>query len=339
MNRKRVSIKDVAELAGVSYQTVSKVLNGQAHVSAEKIERILASARELGYKPNRQARNLRAQRSHLIGYSWESGTLDVANFILDKFLTSMVEEAEAAGYHLLPFPYREGEDQIQGYRDLIEAGQVDGFVISSVNYNDPRAAYLLSQSFPFVAFGRSNANHDFPWVDVDGTAGVRLAVEHLLARGHRRIAALAWPETSRVGNERLSGYTAALAAAGLTPDPAWIVRAQGTYELARANTERLLDLHPERRPTAIITMNDVMAIGAIQAAQARGLTVGSDLAVIGFDDVPVAPYLMPPLTTIRQPIAEIGRKIVEMLVKIIRGETLAERQVLFRPQLIVRASG
>jgi DNA-binding LacI/PurR family transcriptional regulator len=216
---------------------------------------------------------------------------------------------------------------------------VDGFVISSVNYNDPRASYLLAQPFPFVAFGRASGEYDFPWVDVDGTAGVRLAVEHLLARGHRKIAALAWPETSRVGNERLSGYTAALAAAGLMPDPAWVIRAHGTYELARANTDRLLELPQAQRPTAVVTMNDVMAIGALQAAQARGLTVGSDFAVVGFDDSPVAQYLWPPLTTVHQPISESGHKIVEMLVRTIRGETLTERQVLLQPQLIVRASG
>ncbi len=338
MNRKRVSIKDVAAVAGVSYQTVSKVLNGQAHVSPEKIERILASARELGYKPNRQARNLRAQRSHLIGYSWLPTRPDQVNHILDRFLTSMVEEANAAGYYLLPFPYREGELQVGSYRDLIESGQVDGFVLSSVNYNDPRLGYLIEEGFPFVAFGRSHSAQRYHWVDVDGEAGLRLATEHLLGRGHRRIAALAWPEDSRVGNDRLQGYFSALSAAGVTPAPEWIARGEGTFEFGYAATQRWLALPARERPTALVAMSDTMAIGAIHAAQTEGLTVGRDLAVVGFDDAPMAQYLWPPLTTIRQPMRTVGRKCVEILLKAIAGRAPEPEHILLLPELIVRAS-
>jgi len=338
VNKKRVSLKDVAELAGVSYQTVSKVLNGQVHVAPETLTRIQDAARQLAYKPNRQARNLRVQRSHLIGYSWEPSEAGQANFILDTFLTSMVAEAEAAGYHLLPFPYRGGQDLIQGYQDLIDAGYVDGFVLTSVNYDDPRVQFLVERQFPFVAFGRSNPDLDYLWVDVDGEAGLRAATQHLLERGHRRIAALAWPEDSRVGNERLGGYFGALAAAGITPRPEWIVRGEGTFAFAFAATQRWLGLEPERRPTAVVAMSDTMAIGALHAAQHQGLTVGRDLAIVGFDDAPMAEYLWPPLSSIRQPIREAGRRCVELLTKTIDGQPLAERHVLLMPELIVRAS-
>jgi DNA-binding LacI/PurR family transcriptional regulator len=340
MNKKRISIKDVAELAGVSYQTVSKVLNGQNHVSAEKVNRIHSAAAELGYRVNRQARNLRTQRAHMIGYSWRPDPPGQANHILDTFLTSMVQEADEAGYHFLPFPYREGhDDQIRSYRELIDAGQVDGFVISSVIYDDPRVRFLQEQSVPFVAFGHFEADSVFPWVDVDGEAGVRMATEHLLARGHRRIALLGWPEDSRVGNERARGYFTALQAAGVVPDAAWVHRGEGSFEMAYEMTEHLLQLEADRRPTAIVAVSDTMAIGAIHAGQTRGLTVGRDLAVVGFDDAPMAQYLWPPLTTVRQPIREVGHQCVGLLLALLTGQAPAQQQLMLSPKLVVRASG
>ncbi len=335
---KRVSLKDVAAKAGVSFQTVSKVLNGQSHVLPETAERVWKAARQLDYRPNHNARNLRAQRSRMIGYSWEPEKPNQANHILDMFLTSMVEEAEAAGYHLLPFPFKQGENLIAGYRELIDSGRVDGFVISSVNYHDPRAAYLLERQFPFVAFGRSGPELDFPYVDVDGAAGLRMATDHLIASGHRRIAVLAWPDHSRVGNDRLEGYKAALSAYGLRLDPELVTRQEGTFDNARAATGRWLSLESGRRPTGIVALTDTMAIGALQAGQAKGLAIGRDLAIVGFDNSPMAEYLSPPLTSVSQPIRAVGHKCVEILIAQLKGEPLPERQVLFKPELILRAS-
>lgn len=334
----KVTLKAVAARAGVSYQTVSKVLNGQLQVSSETHQRILEAAQSLGYRPNQIARNMRAGRSFMIGYSWVQTSPDQVNHILDQFLSSMVREAEAAGYHLLPFPFHEGEEQVDAYRELIATRRVDGFVLTSVDYNDPRIHFLLERGFPFVAFGRSNPELDFPWVDVDGAAGTRQAVEYLLARGHRRIAALAWPESSRVGNDRLEGYFQAMQAAGVSLCPHCLLRGEGTFEVGREMTLRLLDLPAGERPTALIALNDTMAIGAMYAARERGLEVGRDLAVIGFDDAPMVQYLYPPLTSIRQPIAQAGRKCVEMLVTLLEGKPLGERHVLLAPRLILRAS-
>lgn len=336
--KKRVTIKDVASKAGVAYQTVSKVMNGRAHVLPDTEARIWAAAQELGYKPNHNARNLRTQRSRMIGYSWSSSETEQPNHILHMFLTSMVSEAELAGYHLLPFPYREGEDQVAGYRELIDSGRVDAFVITSVNYADPRANFLVEQNFPFVAFGRSGAHDHFPYVDVDGAAGLRLATEHLISRGHRRIAVLAWPETSRTGNDRLSGYLDAMRSASLEVRPDLIARGDWKFEFGYTATERWLTCSPEQRPTAIVAVSDIMAVGAIHAAQSRGLTIGRELAVAGFDDVPMAEYLWPPLTSVRQPIREAGRKCVEILAALLAGQVPAQPQVLLQPELIVRAS-
>jgi DNA-binding LacI/PurR family transcriptional regulator len=225
-----------------------------------------------------------------------------------------------------------------GYRELIDAGKVDGFVLTSVNYHDPRVSFLLERKFPFVAFGRSDEAVDLPYVDVDGAAGLRQAVEHLITKGHRRIAVLAWPEGSRVGDERLHGYTAALRAAGLPIDLDLIARGEGNFDFARATTERWLVREADRRPTGIVAFNDAMAVGAAHAAQAQGLTIGRDLAIIGFDDAPIAQYFLPPLTSIRQPIREAGHKCVEMLVALLEGKPLAEKHFLLTPELVVRQS-
>jgi DNA-binding LacI/PurR family transcriptional regulator len=336
--KRRVTLKDVAAQAGVTYQTVSKVINGRTHVLPETEARIWAAARALGYKPNTSARNLRTQRSRLIGYSWVPSRPDQANHILDMFLTSMVEEAEAAGYHLLPFPYREGEDCVGPYRELIDTARVDGFVLSSINYADPRLAFLQEQQFPFVAFGRSGPADAFPFVDVDGAGGLRQATEHLIALGHRCIAVLAWPVGSRVGDDRLGGYLAAMRAAGLPVDPELVARGQGEFDLGLAAAGRWLDRPPAARPTAIVALDDTLAIGAMHAAQARGLRPGQDVDVIGFDDSPMAQYLWPPLSSVRQPIREAGRKCVEILTGLLTGRALPACQVLLAPQLILRAS-
>jgi len=334
----KTTLKQVAALAGVSYQTVSKVLNKQAQVSKDTEKRIHEAVRELGYRPNQIARNMRAKRSFMIGYSWAQTSPTQVNYILDQFLTSMVREAEAAGYHLLPFPFREGDGLVDAYRELIDTGRVDGFVLSSINYNDPRITFLLDRKFPFVAFGRSNPELDFPYVDVDGFDGIRRATQYLISGGHQHIAIVAWPENSRVGNDRVRGYFESMQAAGIGICAEWIERGEGTFEFGREAAWRLLRLPAAIRPTAVISLNDTQAIGVLHVAREEGLEVGGELAIIGFDDAPMSQYLFPALTTVRQPIQEAGRKCVEILVSRMKGEEPGEHQVLLLPELIVRAS-
>jgi DNA-binding LacI/PurR family transcriptional regulator len=167
---------------------------------------------------------------------------------------------------------------------------------------------------------------------------VRRAVTHLLELGHQRIACLAWPEASLTGQYRLDGYQEALHSAGLQVDPAWIIRIENDYYYAHQSTQTWLDLPADRRPTAVVALTDLMAIGVINAATDAGLAVGRDLSVIGFDDAPITGYLRPALTSLRQPIAEIGERVVTMLIDLVRGETPSPSQVLLQPRLIVRDS-
>jgi DNA-binding LacI/PurR family transcriptional regulator len=340
MIKRHVTLKEVANSAGVSYQTVSKVLNRQIHVSKETEDRIWQAARTLGYRPSFVARSLRTQRAFTIGYSWPPSSPDQENIVLDQFLQSMFLAAEERGYYLLCFPYHEDADKhLATYAELIETRRVDGFVLSNIEYNDPRVQLLLERNFPFVGFGRSNPELIFPWIDVDGGLGIHQSMAHLLNKGHRRIAALAWPSDSRVGNNRMEGYFSALQEAGITPDPDWIKRGEGVFDFGYKATLELLDLPEDCRPTALIALNDMMALGASKAAKDRGLVVGSDFAVTGFDDAPMVQYTYPPLTTLRQPIAEIGQRIISMLVEYINLEAMPQNPtILVAPQLIVRES-
>jgi DNA-binding LacI/PurR family transcriptional regulator len=340
MAKRHVTLKHVATAAGVSYQTVSKVLNQQMQVSKETEDRIGEAVRALGYHPSYTARSLRTQRSLTIGYSWPPSPPGQENLILDQFLQSMFSAAEERGYYLLCFPFHiDPEKHLATYSALIESRRVDGFILSNIEYNDPRIVLLLEKNFPFVAFGRSNPELVFPSIDVDGGLGIRQAVSHILEKGHRKIAALAWPKDSRVGNNRMEGYFSVLQEAGIVPEPDWIKRGEGCFDFGYRATLELISLPKKVRPSALVALNDMMAIGALQAAKDRGLSVGLDFAVAGFDDAPMVQYTFPPLTTVRQPIAEIGRRIIPMLMEYINSgyppDPISE---LIAPQLVARGS-
>jgi len=332
------TIKDVAKDAGVSIATVSYVLNDSGAVGDDTRQRVLQTVQKLGYRPSVIAKGLQARKSRMIGYSWRPVPPDQFNPILEKFIHSMAEAAARHDYHVLTFPCPDPHDEVDVYREMVGSGRVDGFVLPNTNLNDRRIRYLLDEGFPFIAFGRSNLEWDFPWVDVDGADGLQQAVNHLVELDHQNIACLAWPEASLTGQYRLDGYRAAMSSAALPVDPTWVIRIQNDYQHACRATQTWLNLPPDRRPTAVVALTDLMAIGVINAATDAGVTVGQDLAVVGFDDAPIAGYLRPSLTSLRQPIAEVGERVVTMLIDLVRGETLSPAQVLLRPRLIVRDS-
>lgn len=333
-----ITIHDVAKEASVSIATVSYVLNDSRRVGDETRTRVLQAITRLGYRPNITARNLQASKTRLLGYSWRPVPPSQFTPVLDQFWQAMAQAAAHHDYRILAFPTATPQEELVVYEEMMLSGQVDGFVLSNTNLEDPRVRALLSARFPFVAFGRSNPAWDFPWVDVDGRAGIRMALEHLIAGGHRRIGCLAWPAPSLTGRYRLEGYHEALAAANLPAPEAWVMRIENTYDEAYAGAQRLLALSPAQRPTAIVAFSDLMAMGAINAATDAGVTVGRDVAVVGFDDAPVARFLRPPLTSLRQPVAEVGERLVTMLIDLVNGRSVADPHVLLLPELIARAS-
>ena len=332
------TIKDVAREAGVSIATVSYVLNDSGAVSEPTRQRVLQAVEWLDYRPSVIAKGLQARESRMFGYSWRPVAPDQFNPILEKFIHGMAEAAARHGYHVLTWPSTEPSSEVAPYREMVESGRVDGFILSNTNLDDPRARYLLDVDFPFVAFGRSNPDWDFPWVDVDGTDGVKQLVNHLLKLGHRRIACLAWPEPSLTGYYRLQGYLLAMAAAGQSVDPTWVIYVEYDYYSAYQAAQTWLALPADRRPTAVVALSDLMAIGVMNAAADAGLEVGRELAVAGFDDAPITSYLRPPLTSLRQPITRVGELAVTMLIDLVHGRELDPAHILLSPELIVRDS-
>lgn len=338
LNVAGITIRDVAREAGVSTATVSYVLNDSRPVGDEARERVLAAVKLLGYRPNITARNLQASETRLIGYSWRPTPPDQFNPVLDKFLQAIAEAAARHNYRILAFPSIDVHEELSAYEEMMLIGQVDGFILTNTNFNDERVLALVKNRFPFVSFGRANEDWDFLWIDVDGAAGMLAAVRHLVSQGHRRVAFLAWPDQSQTGHYRLHGFLAGMAEAGLTVDEAWIQLAGNFHDQSYAATQQLLALPPDRRPSAVIASSDLMAMGVINAGWDAGLEVGRDLAIVGFDDAPVARFLQPALTTLAQPIYDIGERLVTMLIDEIHGLPHPERQILRAPTLVVRSS-
>jgi len=338
--QKQTTLKDVAEKANVSFQTVSKVLNKKARVTAETEKRIYEAITALDYHPNFTARSLRVQKSKTIGYSWIPARPGRYNPILDEFLQGMFQTAELHGYNFLCFPYhQDAQMRLVNYKELIKSRRVDAFVLSTVNHEEPSTNFLVENKIPFYAFGRATGEENFPYIDVDGGAGLQFAVEHLAQQGHQRIGALAWPSDSRVGNDRMEGYFDAVQKHNLLLDYHLVFRGEGTQAAGYAGLERLLALPADIRPTAVVTMNDEMAFGVIAKLQELGLVVGKDFGVVGFDDVPAARLSNPSLSSIHQPADRIGNLIMERLIVWLEtGKYPDPAKELITPELMVRES-
>jgi LacI family transcriptional regulator len=256
-----------------------------------------------------------------------------------ELLAGIGNEAASHDYDLLVSTHPpDTPEEAQAYERLVKERRVDGVLVTRTRINDVRIAYLLEQDFPFAAFGRTQVDGAFPCVDVDGGLGVFNATRHLIELGHRDIAIILPPADLMFTVHRRAGFYRALEMNGLTVEEAWEENGDLTERGGYAAVSRLLE--GSRRPTAIVACNDLMAMGVMRAAREQGLHVGSDLSVIGFDDIPLAEHAHPSLTTVCQPIYEIGRRVCRMLVRILSGELLGtnEFQVLFEPQLVMRDS-
>ena len=330
------TLADVAERAGVSRQTVSNALNNPDLLRADTLARVRQAIAEMGYSPNRAARNLRTRTSSLIGLRFGPAQEGTANATMDRFVHSLVEASELAGYHVLLFPGDDDDEAVTGYDNLLRSTAVDAFVITDTYLGNPQAAWLTRQRAPFVAFGRPWHDHTarHPWVDVDGAAGTRLATEHLLAQGHTRIAWIGWRKDNPIGEDRRSGWFNAMHDQGLSTT-GLASRVEDTINSGAEAAAVLLD---ESEPTAFVCASDTLAMGVLHTLWIRQLAPGTDIAVVGFDDSQVAQVFPVGLTSVRQPLEDVAVEIVRVLGSLLNHQPVQERGVLLTPTLVVRES-
>ncbi len=332
----KVTLKTIASEVGLSVTTVSRALAGYDDVNEETRQRIMEIAQRLGYQPNLTARHLRSKFTNTIGMVIPRTPYFSDSFFME-LLAGVGRQASEYGYDLLLSVQVPGEEELVAYRRMVAGSRVDGMAIARVLSNDPRIEYLKEVHHPFVAFGCSSSENNYPYIDVDGATGIRQVVEYFVSQGHRQIALILAPGELAFTAHRFNGYRQGLDEAGLLYRDEYVVRGNLTQQSGAEAARRLLTL--SEPPTAILACNDLMALGAMSALAERGLVVGQDVTVSGFDDIPAAANAQPPLMTVRQPIYDIGRRLMDMLIPILRGEPLDQPHVLIAPQVIIRASG
>jgi LacI family transcriptional regulator len=328
-----VSIRDVAIRAGVSVGTVSNVLNRADKVSPAAAQRVLAAIEELGYVRNDAARQLRAGRSTSVGLI----VLDVRNPFFTDVARGAEDAAAIAGLSVLVGNSDENVARESAYLDLFEEQRVHGVLISPFGDVTPRLARLRSRGIPAVLVDRLSADRAFSSVSVDDVAGGRLAVEHLLDAGRRRIAFVGGPLEIRQVSDRLEGARQAVNAGNATLEV--LTTAALTVLEGRLIGQELLARPAADRPDALFAANDLVAMGLLQALVMNGtLLVPGDIALIGFDDIDFASAAVVPLSSVRQPSQLIGETALRILLEEAADPDLAPQQVVFQPELVVRAS-
>lgn len=335
------TIRDVARYANVSVGTVSNVLNGSSLVKEETRQRVLDAIRALDFHPKAAARSLSTQRTNTIGMIRtelrpQRNRIESDPFVLDLIdgiTNAAIESSIGLTFWTIPV----GRREMELYRRLVNSRQIDGLILFALREQDPRIAFLQERDFPFVTFGRLHPQEGTNWIDLDGAYGIELAVRHLIELGHRRIGYISPPHEQYLALLRWEGFVKAMGEAGLSIDPQLVYEGDFSEKSGQIAAHVFLD-HPQP-PTAIICNNDRMAFGAMRSIQSRGLVVGKDVSVVGFDDIALARYSHPPLTTLSQPTHEIGKALFELLIALINRqpvESLGGK--LFKPELIVRQS-
>ncbi|MCL6610231.1 MAG: LacI family transcriptional regulator [Peptococcaceae bacterium] len=326
------TIKDVADLAGVNPSTVSRVLNNAGlAVKEETRQRIMEAVRILNYKPNAVARSLRTRFTQLLGM--------VIPDISNPFFSILFKGAEAAasekGFNIILGNTDDQKAREEALIQELRDRQVDGLILATAQV-DGALENMSLEGYPYVFVNRRPRETAGRYVVADNIKGAKLAIDHLVALGHTRIAHISGPLYTDVGLARLEGYRLALKDHGLPFSFENVVESEHNEEAGYWSALELFRKSPE--VTAIFAANDPIAIGVMTAVYERGLEIPGDISLVGYNDLPVVSKLRPPLTSVRLPLFEMGYKAAEMLIKIISGEPLEQDGIVLEPRLMVRES-
>jgi LacI family transcriptional regulator len=332
MSRRRVTIDDVADLAGVSYQTVSRVINDRPDVSDATRERVQKIIDEIGYRPSHIARSLATARTATIGLV----VPDISNPFFSVLARGAEQVASERGFTVLLSSTAEDVSREVEVLHMLDERYVDGVIVCGFRQTDDLLRQALAQFKAVVLVNRKLEGRSFPAVLVDDVLGGYLVTQHLLEQGHTAIGFLTGPANSYSGARRLEGYYKALAEVDIEPDPDWIRHCTPTYIHGQEAAQKFVGAHPEL--TALFCHNDLVALGALRGCNELGLDVPEDMAVAGFDDIMMAGIVTPALTTCHVPREELGRLAALMLLDCIEKKVKDCGEVLVRPELTIRAS-
>jgi LacI family transcriptional regulator len=326
------TIREVAEIAGVSYATVSHVINNTRVVSPETRQRVMDAMAELNYRPNALARSLRQGKTNTLGLVLP----DSANPFFAEISRSIEDEAFNKGYSVFLCNTELDTRRELFYVDVLSKKQVDGIIFVAAGDQADSLDFLAREGMPVVMIDRNIPNVEVDAVLTDHQLGGFLATRHLLQLGHKLIACIAGPSSITPSAERITGYRNALEQVDIPYDEKLVIRGDYHSQSGMDITHSILQMDP--RPTAIFALNDLMALGALRAAAEAGCSIPGDLAVVGYDDLELSQFTNPPLTTIAQPKKEIGLQAVSLLVERISQNNRPPRRLVLPPELIVRRS-
>ena len=325
------TIYDVARVAGVSTSTVSHVLNGTRHVSDATKQRVEQVMAELRFRPNSLARGLVRQETQTIALI----VPDNVNPFFAELARGVEDHGFRAGYNVLLCNSDRNREKELAYLDMLVSKRVDGIIYMTMHKDIDQLQTMLNHRIPVVTFDREYEGMDA--ILLDNAAGGYAATQHLIELGHRRIACIAGPDAITRSNGRIQGYEQALSDAGLPCDPDLLQAGNWTYESGFAAAQRLLALRTP--PTAIFACNDMMAVGVMTSLHQQGCIVPDDISVVGFDDVALSAYVVPPLTTFSTPLSGVGQTLCQILLARINEETSAEPQrIVVGGELVIRRS-
>ncbi len=336
MNRSP-TLEEIAKLAGVSRSTVSRVVNDHPHVRNGVRERVWEVIHETGYQPHAAARSLVTRRSRIVGVIIpEALTTLFTDPFFSHLLSGVTQTCNSKRYDLMLSLFNYPVGQKEMYQRVVRSGHLDGVVVASARMDDPLIARLLEDGVPFVMVGR-HPDERVHYVDTDNVAAARMAVEHLIRQGHRRIGTITGPLNMTSGEDRLAGYRQALEAYQLPVDDGLIVEGDFTEAGGMAAARRMLSFSV----TAIFAANDIMAVGALKVLREMDSRVPQDVALVGFDDVPLAAAVEPALTTVRQPIERMGSMAADLLLNMLENppeEQAPAHRIILPGKLVIRGS-
>lgn len=326
-----MNLKSLAKNLGISETTVSRALNGYPEVSERTRQRVLAAAELAGYRPNPMARSLASGRTNVVGIIHPLMPNDLADPMFMQIVGGMVGALESRQMDLMMAPVSP-QNEFNAYLRMVKERRVDGLIVGRTRLYDERVAYLATHRFPFVAHGRTRVNEPHAWFDYDNEAGMHIAVDHLLAHGHARIALISAPLEMNFARQRFDSFKLRLKAAGITADPRHLIDNTIDRRSGYLAMQQLLACQPA--PTAVVIDNHMSGVGAMRALLDAGIAIGKSMSVIvwGRMEDSLAGYNV---TTIDQPHPDLaGAKMIEMLLALQNGTPPSELQELWQPLLV-----